>query len=113
MQRMMRWGSANSLMDRFDYQAIYDVPFEVSDFFNSRWDFLISNTNTSAPETARITPAVCNIWMYTIGCGGWDLGDIRATILANNTNEPITTMATALFTISTFRATFICPLIQN
>jgi hypothetical protein len=33
-----------------------------SDFFNLAWDFLISKTNTSAAETTKIRPAVCNIW---------------------------------------------------
>ena len=83
---------------------------QISDFFNLVWDIL-SKTNTSAPETAMIRPADCNIGMYAMGVGGGNLRDIRPRIIANNTNEPITTMATAFFTISTFRAKV--TLIQN
>jgi hypothetical protein len=47
---------------------------KLCDFFNLAWDFLISKTNTSAAETTKISPAVCNIWMYVMGGGGmWDL----------------------------------------
>jgi hypothetical protein len=45
------------------------------------------------------------------GGGGGNLRDIRPRIIANNTNDPITTMATAFFTITTFRAKI--RLIQN
>jgi hypothetical protein len=85
---------------------------EISDFFDLGWDILISKTNTSAPETAKIRPAVCNIWVYAMGGGGGgNLRDIMPRIITNNTNDPITTMATAFFTITTFRAKI--RLIQN
>ena len=58
-----------------------------------------------------IRPADCNIGMYAMGVGGGNLRDIRPRIITNNTNDPITTMATAFFTISTFRANV--TLIQN
>ncbi|PWU80469.1 MAG: hypothetical protein DLM72_12105 [Candidatus Nitrosopolaris wilkensis] len=84
---------------------------EISDFFDLGWDILISKASTSAPETAKIRPADCNIGMYAMGVGGGNLRDIKPMIIANNTNDPITTMATAFFTISTFRAKV--TLIQN
>jgi hypothetical protein len=83
---------------------------QISDFFDLGWDIL-SKTNTSAPETAKIRPADCNIGVYAMGVGGGNLRDIRSRIIAYNTNDPITTMATAFFTISTFRAKV--TLIQN
>jgi hypothetical protein len=83
---------------------------QISDLFNLVREIL-SKTNTSAPETAMIRPADCNIGMYAMGVGGGNLRDIRPRIITNNTNDPITTMATAFFTISTFRAKV--TLIQN
>jgi hypothetical protein len=52
-----------------------------------------------------IRPADCNICVYAIGGGGVGVDTyIRIMILANNTNDPITTMPTGFFTIRTFRA---------